>query len=182
MPPTFVIDASQSGGTIPTLPGRKFSVGIIGNRLSSRESRWSGLYDERGYHFFPVLEIASNVGAGNDLYNCDPKSHLPTEAEAQGRLCPAPIPAALERQLTRFAVAAFESIGALYLSRIDFRVGRDGRPNLMEINTLPGINPDLSLGAGFFRAAGYSYHEMAARIPELPRRHSCAGSRYSQRV
>ena len=151
--PAFVIDASQGGGKIPILPGRKFTVGIIGNRLSPRESRWSGLYDERGYHFFPVLEIASNVGAGNDLYNCDPKSHLPTEAEAQGRLCPAPIPAALERQLPRFAVAAFESIGALYLSRIDFRVGRDGRPNLMEINTLPRINPDLSHGAGFFRAA-----------------------------
>jgi D-alanine-D-alanine ligase len=126
------------------LPGREFTVGLIGNRIGSDEARRNGLYDSNGYHLFPILEIDSNVGAGNGLYNTDAKSYNPGEEEAPLYLCPADIPIQLERELKNITVAAFEAIGALDLSRVDFRLGRDGRPYLMEINTLPGLNPVIS--------------------------------------
>jgi D-alanine-D-alanine ligase len=81
------------------LPGREFTVGLIGNRLGPGESRWNGLYNQNGYHLFPVLEIDSSVGVGNGLYNTDAKSYNPGEKEAPLYLCPAEISVQLEREL-----------------------------------------------------------------------------------
>jgi D-alanine-D-alanine ligase len=126
------------------LSGREFTVGLIGNRIRPGETHRNGLYDSNGYHLFPILEIDSNVGAGNGLYNTDAKSYNPGEEEAPLYLCPADISIQLERELKNITVAAFEAIGALDISRVDFRLGRDGHPYLMEINTLPGLNPVIS--------------------------------------
>jgi D-alanine-D-alanine ligase len=149
------------------LPGREFTVGLIGNRLSPGETCGNGLYDRNGYHLFPVLEIDSYVGVGNGLYNTDAKSYNPGEKEAPLYLCPADIPARLERELKRLAVAAFEAIGALDLSRVDFRLGRDGRPYLMEINTLPGLNPIISDICIMAETEGISYTLLINEILNL---------------
>jgi D-alanine-D-alanine ligase len=126
------------------LPGREFTVGLIGNRFLPGDRSRNGIYDERGYHLFPVLEIDANQGVGEGLYNVDAKSYVPGEIGAPLYLCPADIPVSLEAELKDLAVAAFEAIGALDVSRIDFRLGQDDRPYLMEINTLPGLNPVVS--------------------------------------
>jgi D-alanine-D-alanine ligase len=146
------------------LPGREFTVGLIGNRLIPGETRWNGLYDRNGYHLFPVLEIDSYVGVGNGLYNTDAKSFNPGEKEAPLYLCPAEIPIQLERELKQLTVAAFEAIGALDLSRVDFRLGRDGRPYLMEINTLPGLNPIISDICIMAETEGISYNHLINEI------------------
>jgi D-alanine-D-alanine ligase len=146
------------------LPGREFTVGLIGNRLSSGETRWNGLYDRYGYHLFPILEIDPYVGVGNGLYNTDAKSYNPGEKEAPLYLCPADIPARLERELKQLTVAAFEAIGALDLSRVDFRLGRDGRPYLMEINTLPGLNPVISDICIMAETEGVAYNHLINEI------------------
>jgi len=163
------------------LPGREFTVGLIGNTLAPGERQWnsfstvlrpfgkaqgrlhSGLgsahqvYDERGFHLFPVLEIDSTVGAGQGLYNAEAKSYYPDEEGAPLYLCPADISSALEVELKRLAVAAFEAIGALDVARVDFRLGTDGRPYLLEINTLPGLNPIVSDLCIMARAEGMHY-------------------------
>lgn len=128
----------------PYLPGREFTVGLIGNTPAPGERRWNGLYDEQGFHLFPVLEIDPTTGTGHGLYNAEAKSYTPGEEGAPAYLCPADIPATLEAELQRLAVMAFESIGALDVGRADFRLGSDDQPYLLEINTLPGLNPVVS--------------------------------------
>jgi D-alanine-D-alanine ligase len=124
------------------LPGREFTVGLIGNTLAAGESPRSSFYDQRGFHVFPVLEIDVGDLTGSDrLYTGYIKSKTPM---APRYLCPAPIPAELATELQDLAVRAFEAIGGLDLSRVDLRLGADGRPYLLEINTLPGLNPTIS--------------------------------------
>ncbi len=164
------------------LPGREFTVGLIGNTLSPGETRrngpWvssrPGLYDERGFHLFPVLEIDASVGAGHGLYNADSKSYNPGEEGAPLYLCPADIPASLEAELKRLTVAAFEAIDALDVGRVDFRLGSDGQPYLLEINTLPGLNPTVSDLCIMARAEGMHYTDLINEILFL------AVSRYAQ--
>jgi D-alanine-D-alanine ligase len=156
------------------LPGREFTVGLVGNRIRPGEVRWNGLYDSNGYHLFPILEIDSNIGAGNGLYNTDAKSYNPGEEEAPLYLCPADIPLQLERELKHITVAAFEAIGALDLSRVDFRLGRDGRPYLMEINTLPGLNPAISDICIMAESEGIEYNHLINEILYL------AANRYAK--
>ncbi len=165
------------------LPGREFTVGLIGNTRSPGQDRWhdaasaaslpsltlsmADVYDERGYHLFPVLEIDARVGAGQGLYNAASKAYSPGEGGAPLYLCPADIPGTLETALKGLAVQAFEAIGALDVGRVDFRLGYDGRPYLLEINTLPGLNPRVSDLCIMARAEGFHYTDLINEILNL---------------
>ncbi len=149
------------------LHGREFTVGLIGNARNPGESRWRDIYDERGYHVFPVLEIDARTGAGAGLYDAVSKARNPGESGAPLYLCPADIPTSLEADLKRLAVEAFEAIGALDLGRVDFRLGDDGRPYLLEINTLPGLNPRVSDLCIMAQAEGFHYTDLINEILSL---------------
>jgi D-alanine-D-alanine ligase len=124
------------------LPGREFTVGLVGNRLAPGEAPRSAFYDALGYHVFPVLEIdVSNLNEPGLLYTGYIKSKTPM---APRYLCPAPIEQELADELRALAVRAFEAIGSLDVARVDFRLNADGQPCLLEINTLPGMNPTIS--------------------------------------
>jgi D-alanine-D-alanine ligase len=114
-----------------------------------------------------VLEIDAAVGAGQGLYNAASKSYDPGEDGAPLYLCPADIPATLEAELKRLTVEAFEAIGALDLGRVDFRLGVDGRPYLLEINTLPGLNPRLSDLCIMAHAEGLHYTDLINEVINL---------------
>lgn len=140
-----VIRAYRQPALVETfLPGREFTVGLIGNTLAPGEAPLSPLYDARGFHVFPVEEIDLNQGATPLVYNTAAKSYGPEDEGVPGLIVPADIPAPLAQELKELAVAAFEALGALDLSRVDFRLDAAGRPNLVEINTLPGLRPAYS--------------------------------------
>jgi D-alanine-D-alanine ligase len=147
------------------LPGREFTVGLFGNTLAPGELPLSPLYDDRGFHVLPILEIdLAPIAEANGIYDSHVKSDLPLGANYR---CPAPVPESLTNEMKRLAVAAFEAIGALDFARVDFRLGANGRPYLMEINTLPGLNPtysDIVLAA---RADGLLYVELVQEILSL---------------
>jgi len=156
------------------LPGREFTVGLVGNTPQPGQGRRNGLYDERGFHHFPVLEIDATVGGGEGVYGAKAKSYVPGEEGAPTYLCPADIPSDLEAYMKLVAVAAFESLGALDFGRVDFRLGQDGRPYLLEINTLPGLNPIVSDLCIMARTGGLSYADLINEILYL------AAERYAQ--
>ena len=148
------------------LPGREFTVGLLGNTPALGRRRSSGVYNpSTGFHIFPVLEVdVTPVAEAGGLYTSHVKMDLPL---APNYLCPAPIEPALAEELGRLAVAAFESIGALDVARVDFRLGADGRPYLMEINTLPGLNPTYSDLVIMARAEGMEYATLINEILHL---------------
>lgn len=151
------------------LPGREFTVGFVGNTLPPGEAPRSTFYNGQGFHLFPVLEIDPHVGAGAGVYNAAAKSFA-LEAEGAPRyLCPAEIPTELEEDLGRLAITAFETLDGLDVGRADFRLGDDGRPYLMEINTLPGLNPSVSDLCIMAHAEGIPYTQLINEIFEQAR-------------
>ena len=164
---TWVQETYRQAAIVETyLPGREFTVGLIGNTLSP--GRWRRhLYDERGFHVFPILEVDASIGAGEGLYNTAAKSFLPGEEGAPDYICPARIDRDLEAEMKQIAVRAFEAVDGLDMGRVDFRLGADGRPYLLEINTLPGLNPlasDMCIAA---RAEGLPYDALINEILSL---------------
>ena len=146
------------------LSGREFTVGLVGNMLPPGARPISDFYDAQGFHLFPVLEIDSRKGAVKGIYNAQAKSYAIESQEAPGYLCPADIPEALADRLARLAVAGFDAIGGLDVGRVDFRLDGEGQPCLMEINTLPGLNPvlsDIVIAAG---AGGVPYERLIGEI------------------
>lgn len=146
----------------PYLPGREFTVGLIGNRLPPGQVPYSDFFDARGFHVFPVLEIdVGNVGGAGRLYTAYIKTIIPLEISY---ICPAPIPASLASELQELAVQAFEAIGGLDIGRVDFRLGKDGKPYLLEINTLPGLNPHTSDIVFAARGESIEYNRLILEI------------------
>ena len=146
------------------LPGREFTVGFIGNRGQSGRRMRPWLYDVQGYHVFPVLEIDSQISATPGVYGHDAKSYDIGVTGAPEYLCPARIPDGLRKQLVHLALRSAEAIGACDVSRVDFRMDADGQPNLLEINTLPGLNAEISDLCIMAAAEGMIYDDLISEI------------------
>src|SRR5208283_4106355 len=79
--------------------------------------------------------------------------------------CPARLAPAAEEAVAQAALAAYRVLGCRDVSRVDFRL-RDGIPYFLEVNPLPGLNPetsDLVILAGL---AGWSYERLIGSIVE----------------
>jgi D-alanine-D-alanine ligase len=79
--------------------------------------------------------------------------------------CPAGLSAMEEASLAALSLSAFEALGCSGWGRIDLMRDRDGRPWLIEANTVPGMT-DHSLVPMAARAAGIDFEALAWRILE----------------
>ena len=79
--------------------------------------------------------------------------------------CPSGLAAAVEAHLAALALAAFEACGASGWGRADFMMDGAGRPQLLEINTIPGMT-DHSLVPMAARAVGIDFPELCWRVLE----------------
>ena len=79
--------------------------------------------------------------------------------------CPSGLTAAVEAHLAALALAAFEACGASGWGRADFMMDGAGRPQLLEINTIPGMT-DHSLVPMAARAVGIDFDELCWRVLE----------------
>ena len=68
--------------------------------------------------------------------------------------------------LTRYALACWSLFRVSGYARIDFRLARDGRPYILEVNMNPCLTPDAGFAAA--REAGLAYDELIAAIVAAP--------------
>lgn len=73
--------------------------------------------------------------------------------------CPAGLSEAQERDLQVMCLRAFEAVAANGWGRVDFMLDADGRPWLIELNTVPGMT-DHSLVPMAARATGIGFDEL----------------------
>lgn len=79
--------------------------------------------------------------------------------------CPCGLPAEDERRLADLAAEAFDVLGASGWGRVDFMRDADGGPQLLEVNTIPGMT-DHSLVPMAAQQAGMDFGELVWRILE----------------
>ena len=81
-------------------------------------------------------------------------------------ICPADISEEETKAVQAAAVAAYKALGVEVYGRVDVLLTDDGKPYVLEINTIPGMT-----GASLFpkaaKAAGISYGELCTRIAEV---------------
>ena len=92
--------------------------------------------------------------------------HAKYLSDATRYLCPAPVDAALTTRIQEMALAAFAAIGARHWGRVDFMLDGSGEPQLLEINTLPGMTTH-SLVPMAAQAAGMNFEALCWRLLEL---------------
>lgn len=151
------------------LPGREFTVGLVGNvgGLPLSEGPWGALPEVAGVRVLPVYEVLLRGG----MYTDEVKNHWEGSWDPGVHYaCPADVTPELRDELVRCAVETFRATGCRDVSRVDLRLDGAGRVMVLEINALPGMSPgwsDLTLVAA---AAGLDYDALALGILESARR------------
>ena len=161
----YVISMYKQPALVETyLSGREFTVAVMGrtdSRLYSRHPEW---YDADGFHRFPILELDSTRSVTPGVYGLEAKAQSIGSQGAPGYICPAQMEPDLAKKLQHHAWRGHHLLGALDVSRIDFRLDREGNPCMLEINPLPGLTPDYSDLCLIANADGISYTELILEI------------------
>jgi len=146
------------------LPGREFTIGVLGRIDAASYSPHPGYYREDGFHRFPVLEVDNTQTVTPGVYGHAAKSLAWDEAGVPGFICPADVDPVLAQSLQDLALQAHLTIGALDVSRSDFRLDAQGQPRLLEINSLPGLTPGFSDLCVMANAEGITYQDLILEI------------------
>ncbi len=77
--------------------------------------------------------------------------------------CPCGLSEEQESQLQRLALSAFDDVGAKGWGRVDIMSDEDGKPSVIEINTVPGMTSH-SLVPMAAKAKGLSFNELVFNI------------------
>jgi D-alanine-D-alanine ligase len=143
------------------MPGREFTVTVMGT-----PGVGDGLISlpivEQDYDAFPP-ELAHFASYEVKWFFED------SEAGRHACLCPADLAPSQRDEIEQLAMQAFTALGCRDVARVDMRMDVDRRPQLLEINTLPGMYHD-PLATSYFpvaaRAAGWDYTRMVGEVLE----------------
>lgn len=150
------------------IEGREITVGVVGNLTGPVAWRVPANEEaprvSRGLTFLPPLEIdMSRYESEAGVYTSRIKTELVHDFHWH---CPAPLETSIVDEVNWLTAATFRVIGCCDVARVDFRLNQfeDDKPYILEINPLPGLNPeysDLCIEAG---AAGWEYATLVNRI------------------
>jgi len=161
----YIINTYQQPALVEMfLPGREFTVGILGRadaKLYSRHPEW---YEKDGFHRFPILELDMTRSVTPMVYSQEAKSKDVGEEGAPGYFCPADIEPELEKKLKYFAFRAHFLLNALDVSRTDIRLDAQANPRVMESHTLPGLTANYSDLCLQSKAEGIRYEDLILEI------------------
>ena len=138
------------------LEGREFTVALIGNGQNVR--------------VLPIVEICfDSLPQGvNPIYSYEAKWIWDTtENPIDVHECPAKINLELQKKIEKICLDTFRVLHCRDWCRIDIRLDREGNPNVLELNPLPGILPNPEEHSCFpqaARAAGLDYDSMLNEV------------------
>jgi D-alanine-D-alanine ligase len=137
------------------LPGREFTVGIIGTGASAEP--------------VAVMEVVLNAQAEAGVY-----SYVNKE-ECESRVVYRLAEDEQAKEAGSVALAAWRALGCRDGGRVDLRQDAGGRPLFLEVNPLAGLHPTHSDLPIMCTLAGIPYDALIGRIVESARRR-CGGA------
>ena len=133
------------------IEGREVNVGILGDTKLSVLGISEIIFDKLPKSLPRICTYTAKWQKDSRLYQNTPVK------------CPAELPKKLENKIKRLSLSAYKALRCRDYGRVDFRLDKQGRPFVLEVNP----NPDISEDAGLFRmakAAGLSYKELIDKI------------------
>jgi D-alanine-D-alanine ligase len=131
--------------------GRELTIGILGNTT------------------LPIIEIRPRGG----FYSYENKYTWTNRGGAAEHECPARLNSAEKKAVREAALAAHAALGLEVYSRVDVILDQNHEPQVLEVNTIPGMT-ETSLLPEAAAAAGISMAELCERIVSLSMERSLA--------
>lgn len=127
------------------IDGDELTVGILGNGPPE---------------ILGIMRVLPRQPTPRFIYSLDVKRDFLRQVRYE---CPARIPPASLEAVRRAALIVYHTLGCRDVARIDFRL-RDGVPYFLEVNPLPGLNPESSDLVIMGRLCGWTYEELIETI------------------
>jgi D-alanine-D-alanine ligase len=126
------------------IEGEEFTVAVIGNE---------------SLDVYPVVQIAldGRTDLGRKFFTF---AYLRAGADY---ICPAPIAEPLARRMQELSVRTYRAVECRDFGRVDFRVDRQGRPYVLEINPLPSLSTEDVFNF-IARTRGLTHYQIINRI------------------
>jgi len=80
--------------------------------------------------------------------------------------CPARLERATLKLISELGIKAYKTLGCRDFARVDFRVAPDGTPYFLEVNPLPGLNPDSGDLPIMSYKMGWTYQRLIGTVLE----------------
>ncbi|MBA3004190.1 MAG: D-alanine--D-alanine ligase, partial [Desulfurivibrio sp.] len=126
------------------LPGRAFTVGIVGNGATARS--------------IGIMEVVLLADSEPDVYSYHNKEFCEELVEYRK------VDDAEARQAEATALAAWHALDCRDGGRVDLRSDANGIPNFIEVNPLAGLHPEHSDLCIIASKYGISYQELLTEI------------------
>ena len=126
------------------LPGREFTVGIIGTGAGARA--------------IGTVEVILRSHAEENVYSYENKEHYEVNVVYE------PVFGEVKAKVEEVALAAWRGLGCMDAGRVNLREDSNGVPNFMEVNPLAGINPICSDLPILSRLHGIDYKQLMSMI------------------
>jgi D-alanine-D-alanine ligase len=109
---------------------------------------------------FGVMRVVPVYPTDRFVYSLEVKRDYRRQVRYE---CPPPLPAAVLAAVEEAALSVYRVLGCRDVSRIDFRL-KDGVPYFLEVNPLPGLNPESGDLMIMARLLGVSHAEVIETI------------------
>jgi D-alanine-D-alanine ligase len=119
-----------------------------------------GLYGNDPPQVLGIMSVEPNEPAEHFIYSLEIKREYRRLVTYR---CPAPLPPAVLKAVERSARTVYHELGCRDVARIDFRI-RARIPYFLEVNPLPGLNPDDSDLVIMSRFVNWSYERLVGAI------------------
>jgi D-alanine-D-alanine ligase len=127
------------------LPGREFSVGVLGTKNPKT---------------LPILEIKIPEENGG-IQTVDVKAENVVTREV-----PADISDDLADEISEVVLRAYNALGGSEYARVDVKLDEDGAPNVIEVNAVPALEEGYAHYPAMAKVAGYDLGELVEKLVE----------------
>lgn len=129
------------------IEGREVTVGITGNANPN---------------ILGLMEIINRASPGKDIfYSLDTKRDWQNLVDYKS---PPDINRLLDRHIRHYALLAFREFGCRDVARIDFRISKNNKIYMLELNPLPGLSPEYADLVIMARQNNVKYDELVMSI------------------
>jgi D-alanine-D-alanine ligase len=155
------VEAREQMAGVTTALLEQYQQPIMVEEFVSGDEVTAGVVGNSPPQIVGIMRILPKKRGSNFVYSLEVKRDWQNQVDYE---CPAQLDARVLQKIADFSLRAFNTLGCRDFARLDFRLDKKGMPYFLEINPLPGLNPNSSDLPIMAYKMGWSYQSLISSV------------------